>query len=146
MGETVKQTFEELAYDLLEQALLADMDPEYFWETSYANIVLKLQAYAEKEKIKTKHRAVNSYTLARLIGINVASLFSKNSNVPSIEKCFPDLFEDENVVNNNRPQEEVVEEGQLCKAEMNFLTRMIALQNQMNAKSKADAKNNKDKE
>ena len=114
------------------------MELEYFWDSSYANIILKLQAFAELKDIERKRDAVNNYTLAQLLGANVGAMFSKDGKVPPIEKCFPHLFSEEDLT--TRTKEEVVPEGSLSAAEANFLSGMIALQNRLNRQNKENKK------
>lgn len=72
-----------------------------------------------------KEKASNIYSLASLIGMNIANLLSKNAKVPNIEEIYPTLFGEE--------KEEVLEEGQLSLAEAQFVAGML---NNFNVKIK----------
>ena len=97
-----------------------------------------MQAYAERNEIERKRDAINNYTLAQLIGVNVAAMFSKNGKVPPIEKCFPHLFTEEDLATQSK--EEVVPEGSLCAAEANFLSGIIHLHNLRNQQKRQNTK------
>ena len=118
-----------MAYGLLEQALIADIELDYFWDSSYANIVLKLQAYNEKQRIDALYRASDTYTLARLIAVNMGTLLSKDAKVPTIQQCFPHLFDEEVEKVDTANSDSSDKKPKLSRAEIGFLNRMIAEQN-----------------
>ena len=116
------------------------MELDYFWDSTYANITLKLQAYNEQRRLESIYRATESYILAQMIGANVSTMFSKDARVPSIEKFYPHLFNEEI----NQPvEEQPTGKGKLSKAEMAFLHRMIEEKNRQN-KLAREQQNNKE--
>lgn len=114
------------------------MELDYFWDSTYANIILKLQAYNEQRRLDSMYRASEHYILAQMIGANVGAMFSKDAKVPSIEKFYPHLFKDE-VIQEELPNEK----GKLSRAEMSFLHRMIEEQNRRNQLER-EQQNNKE--
>ena len=120
----------------MEQALTAGIELDYFWDSTYVNIILKLQAYNEQKRLDSMYRASESYILAQMIGANVGALFSKDAKVPPIQKFYPHLF-DEPI------NEEPVEKGKLTKTEMSFLHRMIE---EKNRRMELEKQQQKDKE
>ena len=103
------------------------MELDYFWDSSYANIVLKLQAYNEQMRLESMYRANDAYVLAHMIAVNVGAMFSKNAKVPPIHKFYPHLFEDETKVPIN---EQKREKGKLSKSEVGFLNMVMEMQRQ----------------
>lgn len=75
-------------------ALQAGIDPERFWDLSYADVCAQLEAYNAKNKMLQQQRAIMDYALARLI----AGGFHAPSKMPNtVQHAYPQLFPKEPV-------------------------------------------------
>lgn len=76
---------------LLQPAINLGLEEEKFWEMTIAEI----NRYTEGAVWRIKSKAQFDYMLADLIGVSVARIASKEAQFPSIEKVYPNLFEEE---------------------------------------------------
>lgn len=64
-----------------------------FWDYTYGELISIIKAMNEKEMLRMKQEAMNTYILADLIGASVARLMDKNNKYPAIHEVYPSLFE-----------------------------------------------------
>lgn len=84
-----------LFLNLLDNALYYGIKEEEYWNMTYGEVRRAIKAKAKKEKDEYKARLTAEYSLANLIGVSIAGLVSKNAKMPSLYKCYPDLFKEE---------------------------------------------------
>lgn len=63
-----------------------------YWHLTYGEIVATIEVYNSRKEEERKENEVNLYTLANLIGLSVARLFSEKNKFPTIYELFPDDF------------------------------------------------------
>ena len=86
---------------MLNNSLDFGIKEEEFWEMSIAEINRVIQSKKRVMEAQLKEGATRDYILADLIGRSVARLFSKQNDYPKIYEVYPNLFENEEINNNN---------------------------------------------
>lgn len=77
--------------------MLAGLSEKEFWDMTLAEVERYLSVYAEKEKIRQRNQAAFDYTLAALIGSYITRALGGKHKIPSIDKMYPTLFDDEEI-------------------------------------------------
>lgn len=85
----------------------------------------EVERYLEGAVWRMKQQAQLDYTLANLIGISTARVFSKDAQFPDIQKVYPYLFE-----------EELIEQQQEDIKTTNSINNFMTFARQHNAKIK----------
>lgn len=75
-------------------ALQAGVDPERFWELSYADVCAQIEAFNNRNRVLMQQRAAMDYALARLIA---AGFHSPNKMPNTVQQAYPQLFPKEPV-------------------------------------------------
>ena len=115
-------TLEARFSELLIKCLEAGITEEFFWKSTYGEMLRYMKAYSNILLRKRQDKASFDYQLSNLIGISVSRLFSSDSKFPEIYDAYPTIFEP--------PSEE-----ELAKAEaMKMKARMIEYTEHHNAK------------
>lgn len=89
--------------------------------------VVEIERYCEGATWRMKQQAQFDYSLANLIGLSVSRLFDNNSQFPSIEDAYPNLFE-----------EELIEKQKEDQATQKSVNNFMAFAMAINAKVKGD--------
>ena len=78
---------------LLIKCLEAEITEEFFWQSTYGEMLRCMKAYSSKIKRERQDKAFFDYQLSNLIGISVSRLFSSDSSLPQIHEAYPSIFE-----------------------------------------------------
>ena len=115
-------TLEARFSELLIKCLEAGITEEFFWKSTYGEMLRYMKAYSNILLRERQDKASFDYQLSNLIGISVSRLFSSDSKFPEIYDAYPTIFEP--------PSEE-----ELAMAEaMKMKARMIEYTEHHNAK------------
>lgn len=115
-------TLEARFSELLIKCLEAGITEEFFWKSTYGEMLRYMKAYSNILLRERQDKASFDYQLSNLIGISVSRLFSSDSKFPEIYDVYPSIFEP--------PSEE-----EMAMAEaMKMKARMIEYTEQHNAK------------
>lgn len=115
-------TLEARFSDLLIKCLEAGITEEFFWKSTYGEMLRYMKAYSNILLRERQNKASFDYQLSNLIGISVSRLFSSDSKFPEIYDAYPTIFDP--------PSEE-----DLAMVEaMKMKARMIEYTEQHNAK------------
>lgn len=102
-------TLNMLFKNLLDNALYYGISEKDYWNMTYGEVIRAIKAKAKKEKDDYKARLTAEYSLANLIGVSVGRLLSKDTKMPSLYECYPELFKEE-VEEERRKAEETFED------------------------------------
>lgn len=115
-------TLEARFSELLIKCLEAGITEEFFWKSTYGEMLRYMKAYSNILLRERQDKASFDYQLSNLIGISVSRLFSSDSKFPEIYDVYPTIFDP--------PSEE-----ELAMVEaMKMKARMIEYTEQHNAK------------
>ena len=78
---------------LLIKCLEAGITEEFFWNSTYGEMLRYMKAYSNRLLRERQDRAFFDYQLSNLIGISVSRLFCSNSKFPEIHEAYPSIFE-----------------------------------------------------
>lgn len=78
---------------LLIKCLEAGITEEFFWNSTYGEMLRYMKAYSNRLLRERQDRAYFDYQLSNLIGISVSRLFSSNGKFPEIHEAYPSIFE-----------------------------------------------------
>jgi hypothetical protein len=115
-------TMESRFKRLLIRCLEAGITEEFFWNSTYGEMLRYMKAYSNRLHRERQDRAFFDYQLSNLIGISVSRLFSSDSSLPDISDVYPGIFEP--------PSEEELMTQEIMKMK----ARMIEYTEQHNAK------------
>lgn len=115
-------TLEARFSDLLIQCLEAGITEEFFWKSTYGEMLRYMKAYSNILLRERQDKASFDYQLSNLIGISVSRLFSSDSKFPEIYDVYPTIFDP--------PSEEDIAMSEAMKMK----ARMIEYTEQHNAK------------
>lgn len=107
---------------LLIRCLEAGITEEFFWNSTYGEMLRYMKAYSNRLQRERQDRAFFDYQLSNLIGISVSRLFSSDSSLPEISDVYPGIFEPPS------------EEDLMAQEVMRMKARMIEYTEQHNAK------------
>ena len=107
---------------LLVRCLEAGITEEFFWNSTYGEMLRYMKAYSNRLQRERQDRAFFDYQLSNLIGISVSRLFSSDSSLPDISDVYPGIFEP--------PSEEELMNQEV----MRMKARMLEYTEQHNAK------------
>ena len=106
---------------LLIKCLEADITEEFFWNSTYGEMLRYMRAFSTRINRERQDRAFFDYQLSNLIGISVSRLFSSDSVFPEIHDVYPGIFEPP------------TEEEMMSKKAMELKARMIEYTEHHNA-------------
>ena len=86
-------TLEARFKDLLLKCLEAGITEEFFWNSTYGEMLRYMTAYSNRLLRERQDRASFDYQLSNLIGISVSRLFSSDSHFPDLYEAYPTIFE-----------------------------------------------------
>ena len=115
-------TLEARFSDLLIKCLEAGITEEFFWKSTYGEMLRYMKAYSNILLRERQDKASFDYQLSNLIGISVSRLFSSDSKFPEIYDVYPTIFDP--------PSEEEIAMAEAMKMK----ARMIEYTEQHNAK------------
>ena len=115
-------TLEARFSDLLIKCLEAGITEEFFWKSTYGEMLRYMKAYSNILLRERQDKASFDYQLSNLIGISVSRLFSSDSKFPEIYDVYPTIF--------SPPSEEDIAMAEAMKMK----ARMIEYTEQHNAK------------
>ena len=115
-------TLEARFSELLIKCLEAGITEEFFWKSTYGEMLRYMKAYSNIMLRERQDKASFDYQLSNLIGISVSRLFSSDSKFPEIYDVYPSIFEP--------PTEEEIAMAEAMKMK----ARMIEYTEQHNAK------------
>lgn len=115
-------TLEARFTDLLIKCLEAGITEEFFWKSTYGEMLRYMKAYSNILLRERQDKASFDYQLSNLIGISVSRLFSSDSKFPEIYDAYPTIFDP--------PSEEDIAMAEAMKMK----ARMIEYTEQHNAK------------
>jgi hypothetical protein len=78
---------------LLIKCLEAGITEEFFWNSTYGEMLRYMKAYSNRLLRERQDKAFFDYQLSNLIGISVSRLFSSDSKFPEIHEAYPSIFE-----------------------------------------------------
>jgi hypothetical protein len=78
--------------ELLPTALFCNVSVFDFWDMTFGEIVLTIQAYNRRKEEEMKAQCISDYNLADLIALSCARLVDKDLKFPKIEQIYPQLF------------------------------------------------------
>lgn len=78
---------------LLIKCLEAGITEEFFWNSTYGEMLRYMKAYSNRLLRERQDRAFFDYQLSNLIGISVSRLFNSNGKFPEIHEAYPSIFE-----------------------------------------------------
>lgn len=78
---------------LLIKCLEAGITEEFFWNSTYGEMLRYMKAFSNRLSRERQDRAFFDYQLSNLIGISVSRLFSSDSKFPEIHDAYPSIFE-----------------------------------------------------
>lgn len=79
---------------MLPIALQCGMSVFDFWDMTYGEILMTIEAYNERLLVNLKEKAVMDYQLANIIGLSVARLMDNNAKYPEIHEVYPSIFKE----------------------------------------------------
>ena len=79
-------------YDWLKVALDYGVKELEFWEMTLAEIERAIDSKKRVTRIDKQNKAMFDYTLAILIGRNIARVHGSSSPIPTLEEAYPELF------------------------------------------------------
>lgn len=85
-------TLEKRFKRLLIKCLEADITEEFFWNSTYGEMLRYMKAYSNRIQRERQDRAFFDYQLSNLIGISVSRLFSSDGSFPDIHDAYPGIF------------------------------------------------------
>ena len=88
-----EMTLETRFKRLLIKCLEAGITEEFFWNSTYGEMLRFMKAYSNRLLRERQDRAFFDYQLSNLIGISVSRLFSSNGKFPEIHEAYPSIFE-----------------------------------------------------
>ena len=115
-------TLEARFSDLLIKCLEAGITEEFFWKSTYGEMLRYMKAYSNILLRERQDKASFDYQLSNLIGISVSRLFSSDSKFPEIYDVYPTIFDP--------PSDEDIAMNEAMKMK----ARMIEYTEQHNAK------------
>lgn len=115
-------TLEARFSELLIKCLEAGITEEFFWKSTYGEMLRYMKAYSNILLRERQDKASFDYQLSNLIGISVSRLFSSDSKFPEIYDVYPGIFEP--------PSEEEIAMAEAMKMK----ARMVEYTEQHNAK------------
>ena len=86
-------------------ALECGIPEQEFWDSTLAEIERKLASIRKIQDRKNREKAYFIYSLSNLMTISMARLFNKEAKMPSLEECFPDFFDSEEIVQEKEEQQ-----------------------------------------
>ena len=86
-------TLEARFKDLLLKCLEAGITEEFFWNSTYGEMLRYMTAYSNRLLRERQDRASFDYQLSNLIGISVSRLFSSDGHFPDLYEAYPTIFE-----------------------------------------------------
>lgn len=86
-------TLEARFSDLLIKCLEAGITEEFFWKSTYGEMLRYMKAYSNILLRERQNKASFDYQLSNLIGISVSRLFNSDSKLPEIYDAYPSIFE-----------------------------------------------------
>lgn len=86
-------TLEARFSELLIKCLEAGITEEFFWKSTYGEMLRYMKAYSNILLRERQDKASFDYQLSNLIGISVSRLFSSDSKFPEIYDAYPSIFE-----------------------------------------------------
>lgn len=78
---------------LLVKCLEAGITEEFFWNSTYGEMLRFMKAYSNRLLRERQDKAFFDYQLSNLIGISVSRLLSSDSKFPEIHEAYPSIFE-----------------------------------------------------
>lgn len=80
--------------DLYPVALDCGILPDEFWDSSYSEILDRIESHNRIEERKKKESIAANYELAALVGLHVAKIFDedKQVSIPMMWDMYPALF------------------------------------------------------
>lgn len=116
----------QLIYKHLQPSINLGLDESQFWLMTLAEVA----RWQEGAMWRLKSKAQFDYILADLIGISTARMMSKDVEYPTIEKAYPDLFEQE--------EEEQDEEAVVAQNNINRFLQFAMVHNAAMKKGEED--------
>lgn len=86
-------TLEARFSELLIKCLEAGITEEFFWKSTYGEMLRYMKAYSNILLRERQDKASFDYQLSNLIGISVSRLFSSDSKFPEIYDAYPTIFD-----------------------------------------------------
>ncbi|WP_127539391.1 hypothetical protein [Paenibacillus illinoisensis] len=71
------------------------MDPIQYWDMTYQEITVSIEAYTARRKADLQLEAVLSYRQAQLIGKLVSRALGDKQKPPELQEAFPGIFPEE---------------------------------------------------
>lgn len=115
-------TLEARFSELLIKCLEAGITEEFFWKSTYGEMLRYMKAYSNILLRERQDKASFDYQLSNLIGISVSRLINSDSKFPEIYDVYPGIFEP--------PSEEEIAMAEAMKMK----ARMVEYTEQHNAK------------
>lgn len=106
-------TLEARFSDLLIKCLEAGITEEFFWKSTYGEMLRYMKAYSNRLLRERQDKASFDYQLSNLIGISVSRLFSSDSKFPEIYDVYPTIF--------NPPSDEDIAMAEAMKMQARML-------------------------
>ena len=97
---------------MLPIALQCGINTFQFWEMTYGEISVTVDAHRETSRLRVREVAGFNHSLANLIGLSVARLMDKKSKYPTLKEAFPGMFDD---LESNNP---ITESEDITKAKL----------------------------
>lgn len=94
---------------LYPEALYAGIGPERFWSLSLNEIIDCLEAYYKRQKEKRKQEIWDKFILAETIIEDIVAAFSENGQLIKAWDYYPELFEKEKALSEEKKKEEELE-------------------------------------
>lgn len=88
------KTLTELIESMLDTALDFGIKEERFWNMTIAEIQREVKSAIRVRKLESQEKASYDYILANLIVKGVAKCLGDKNEYPTIEKAYPNLFDD----------------------------------------------------
>jgi hypothetical protein len=89
----------------LDMALECGISEQEFWDSTLAEIERRLSSIKKIQDRNNKEKAYFIYSLSNLITISMARLYSKEATMPTLEECFPEFFNSEEIVQEKEEQQ-----------------------------------------
>ncbi len=80
-----------------------------FWTMTYGEVVDTLNASSKRYQNRLREKALMDYKLADLIAANVALMFKKDAQIPTLFDAYPALFEKEKQLQDEKREEAEME-------------------------------------
>jgi len=93
-------------------ALQSEISINDYWNMTYGEILLSVEAYRETNRLRVREVASFNHSLANLIALSVNRLLDKKAKYPSLKESFPNLFSD------LKDKQEIVEDEDVTKARL----------------------------